>query len=76
MFPSHVIVGDVDVSVTDAAELEVEAHVVIPDHIPLDVNLAELGVRGRLGPGHGGVHVAHVDQEVVTASEFRSAVDT
>ena len=56
---SHVIVGDVDISVADTAILEVKADIVIADDIPLDVNLAELGVCGGLGPGHGGVHVAH-----------------
>ena len=43
----------------DAAILEVKADIVITDDIPLDVDLAELGVGGSLGPGHGGVHIAH-----------------
>ena len=55
----HVIVGDVDISVADAAILEVKADIVIADDIPLDVDLAELGVGSSLGPGHGGVHVSH-----------------
>ena len=65
---SHVIVGDVDISVADAAILEVKADIVIADDIPLDVNLAELGVGGGLGPGHGGVHVSHVQRIVVPRS--------
>ena len=62
---THVIVGDVDIRVADPTILEVEADIVIADDIPLNVNLAELGVGGRLGPGHGGVHVAHDVKEIV-----------
>ena len=61
----------------DAAVLQVEADIVIADNVPLDVDLAELGVGGSLGPGHGGVHVAHGQEIVIKnggpGSQLRSA---
>ena len=56
---AHVVAGDVDVGVADAAVLQLEGDVMLPRHVPRDVNLGELGVCGGLCPGYGAIHITH-----------------
>ena len=48
MKPTHVIVSEVYVGVADPTVLDVEGDVLGPSHVPLDRELAELGVLGEV----------------------------
>ena len=57
----HVIVGDVNIRVADAAELNVEGDVLVAAEVPLDLDLLKGGLGGGLGPGESRVHSAGLD---------------
>ena len=55
----HVIVGDVNVGVADAAELDVEGDIIIASDVSLNLNLLKGSIRTVLGPSRCAVHVGH-----------------
>ena len=55
----HLVLGNVDVGVADAAELDVELDVVVPADVATDVDLGKVALGLALGQGLGHVHTGH-----------------
>jgi hypothetical protein len=71
MVLTHVVVGNVDIRVANAAILQLKGHIIVPRHVPFDGDGGKGGALGCPSPGLGLIQLtSHLDRSSTAVTEM------